>query len=122
MCGVYIVILYHSFLAIILDVIEALNHRLDAQWRWFGTCLYVTPAFMDGISSDKSNVASCMLQLVEKWLYHENGTGDLPRTWETVVLAVKHTGQGRLAEQLEQRYGVSTARATARKRKQHHYT
>ena len=41
-----------------------------------------------------------MLQLVEKWLVHDSGTGDLPRTWETVSgQAVKHTGKGQLAEQ-----------------------
>ena len=49
---------------------------------------------------------ACMLQLIEKWLAHDNGTGDLPRTWETVVQAVKNTGLGRLAEELAQRYGV----------------
>ena len=102
------------------DVLKALNHDLDARWMEFGIHLHVESAVLDGISKDKSNVASCMLQLVEKWLYHENGTGDLPRTWETVVLAVKHTGKGRLAEQLEQRYGLSTARATAGKHKQQH--
>ena len=47
-----------------------------------------------------------MLQLVEKWLAPENGTGDLPRTWETVVQAVKKTGLGRLAEELAEKHGV----------------
>ena len=117
-----IVILYHSFFAIIPDVIEALNHCLDAQWRQFGTFLHVAQPTLDCISKDNSNVASCMLQLVKKWLCHKTGTGDLPRTWKTVVQAVKHAGQGHLAEQLEQRYEVSTARATAGKRKQQHYT
>ena len=83
-----------------LDVIKALNHQLDAQWREFGTFLYVKPAVMDGISKERSNVASCLLQLVEKWLYYEDGTGDLPRTWKTVVQAVKSTGKGILAQQL----------------------
>ena len=89
-----------------LDVIKALNHQLDAQWREFGTFLYVKPAVMDGISKDKSNVASCMLLLVEKWLYCEDGTGNLPRTWKTVVQAVKDTGKGLLAQQLAEQHGV----------------
>ena len=104
------------------DVFKALNHELDHRWRQFGIHLLVAQPILDFISHNTSDAASCMLQLVEKWLCHETGTGDLPRTWKTVVQAVKHTGQGRLAEQLEQRYGVSTARATARKRKQQHYT
>ena len=85
------------------DVIGALDHELDARWREFGTHLFVKPSIMDIIDKDnKSAVVGCMLQLVEKWLAHDNGTGDLPRTWETVVQAVKKTGPGQLAEQLAQ--------------------
>ena len=88
------------------DVIEALNHDLDVQWREFGTFLHIERAILDSIDTNKSNVGDRMLQLVEKWLDHDNGTGDLPRTWKTVVQAVKNTGKGRLAEVLAQRYGV----------------
>ena len=88
------------------DVIEALNHDLDVQWREFGTFLHIERAILDSIDTNKSNVGDRMLQLVEKWLDHDNGTGDLPRTWKTVVQAVKNTGKGRLAEELAQRYGV----------------
>ena len=79
---------------------------MDAQWRVFGTFLYVQPAIMDRISKDESNVTLCMLQLVEKWLVSEKGTGDLPRTWQTVVQAVKNTGKMQLAEQLAEQHGV----------------
>ena len=86
----------------------------------FGTFLCVEYAVLKRIRMHSSDVASCMLQLVEQWLNHENGTGDLPRTWETVVQAVRDTGHGLLASLLVQQYGVSTARATAGKRKQQH--
>ena len=89
------------------EVIEALNHDLDAQWREFGTHLCVKPSSMDIIDkNNKSDAGACMLQLVEKWLVKENGTGDLPRTWVTVVQAVKKTGKGRLAEELAEQYRV----------------
>ena len=84
----------------------ALDQQLDADWRLFGTYLYVKPSVMDGISMNNSKVGLCMLQLVEKWLCHDNGTGDLPRTWQTVVQAVKHTGKGLLAEQLAEQHGL----------------
>ena len=100
---VFVTVLFFPFY---LDVLIALDHQLDAQWREFGTFLYVKPAVMDEISKDKLNVGSCMLKLVEKWLYHEDRTGDLPRTWQTVVQAVKYTGKGLLAEQLAKQYGV----------------
>ena len=89
-----------------VDVIIALKHDLDAQWREFGTHLRVEPALMDRISKDQSNVGDCMLQLLEKWLTHENGTGRLPRTWATVVQAVKDTGKALLAQTLAEQHGV----------------
>ena len=88
------------------DVIDALNHALDVQWREFGTHLHTERVTLDSIGTDNPKVGERMLQLVEKWLGHDNGTGDLPRTWETVVHAVKKTGKGRLAETLAQQYRV----------------
>ena len=61
---------------------------------------------MSGIERNRSNVTACMLQLVEKWLDHDDGTGTLPRTWKTVVQAVKDTGKGLLAQQLAEQHGV----------------
>ena len=121
MCGVYVTVLYHSFLAVILDVIEALRHLLDAQWREFGMYLCVQPAVMDGIQKeclkrkDHERNELCMVKLVEKWLDHENGTGDLPRTWETVVQTVEDTGETVLADQLARKHRLTTATTTAGK-------
>ena len=61
---------------------------------------------MNKIEQNKSDVGDRMLQLLEKWVDHEDGFGSLPRTWATVVQAVKDTGNGRLAEQLAEQYGV----------------
>ena len=95
-----------SYFVIHLDVIEALNHQLDAKWRDFGTFLRVVPHTMNSIEQDKSEVGACMLQLVEKWVCNEDGTGSLPRTWETVVQAVQGTGNRGLAQQLAKKHGV----------------
>ena len=93
-----------------LDVIKALNHQLDARWRELGTFLHVWPVIMDSINRETSNVDQCMLLLVEKWVCLQDGTGDLPRTWETVVQAVKDMGKGLLAEQLAEQHGVQLFR------------
>ena len=87
-----------------VDVIRALTHQLDAEWRKFGTFLHVEPAIMDWIEKDRTNVGARMLQLVEDWVCHKDGTGDLPRTWMTVVQAVKDMGAGALAQQLTKQY------------------
>ena len=41
-----------------------------------------------------------MLNLVTKWVSRDDDTGDLPRTWETVVKVVKASGHKQLAEEL----------------------
>ena len=87
-------------------MIEALNHILDAQWREFGTHLRVESAILDGIEKNRSNERDRMLQLVEKWLIHDSGTGDFPRTWKTVVQAVKNAGKRSLAQKLAQCHDV----------------
>ena len=51
--------------------------------------IHVDHPIMDRIDKDRTNVGACMLQLVEDWVWHKDGTGDLPRTWMTVVQAVQ---------------------------------
>ena len=89
------------------EVIEALRQQVDAKWRHFGTFLHFEPALMDTIETDNKGSTDCMLDLVTKWVTHCDGTGRLPRTWETVVKAVKGSGRGKLAEELAEKYGVT---------------
>ena len=62
-------------------MIEALNHALiRCPMRKFGTHLHIEPVILDSIATNNSNVGEHLLQLDEKGLVHDNGTGDLPRT------------------------------------------
>ena len=90
------------------DIIEALDHQLDAKWRHFGTFLRVKYQTMEAIDTgDGGNPADCMLDLLGKWTSNQAGTGALPRTWQTVVEAVKKTGFGAIAEDLAVKHGVN---------------
>ena len=55
---------------------------------------------MNTIEADHRKVSDCMLQLVSQWMTYQSKTGGRPRTWETVVKAVKDTGDGVLAEEI----------------------
>ena len=91
------------------DVIEALKGKADSKWRHFGTFLRFDPALMNTIESDHNrSVTDCMLDLVTKWVDNEEGSGDLPRTWQTVVETVRKLKDRKLAEELEKTYGVSS--------------
>ena len=49
----------------------------------------------------------CMLDLLGRWTSNQAGTGTLPRTWQTVVEAVKKTGFPVIAENLAHQHGVT---------------
>ena len=85
-------------------MIDVLDGKLDAKWRRFGTFLHVEPVIMDRIKADKSEAEDCMLQLVEDWLCMKDRTGDLPRTWKTVVQVLKGM-KVPLPEQLKEQCG-----------------
>ena len=88
------------------DILTALDHRLDAKWRHFGTFLGVEYQVLEAIQRDKGgNPEDCMLDLLSKWTSNQAGTGTLPRTWQTVVEAVHHCGDEALAQSLARKHG-----------------
>ena len=42
----------------------------------------------------------CLYNLLEAWLSEEEGTSDLPRTWDTIVTALENCSISTLAESL----------------------
>ena len=90
------------------DIVEALNHQLDAKWRHFGTFLRVDYQTMNIIETSlRGKPEDCMLDLLGRWTSNQAGTGTLPRTWQTVVEAVKSTGFPVIAENLAHQHGVN---------------
>lgn len=88
-------------------MVKALRHQVDAKWRHFGTFLYVESTLLDAIERDSRGSTDCMLDLVTKWVTHYDGTGDLPRTWQTVVDAVRDSGFRQLALELAEKHGIT---------------
>lgn len=88
------------------EVIEALRCHVDPNWQCFGVFLRVDFKLMNAIGKDNKRFSDCMLDLVTKWVIMDKGTGDLPRTWQTVVKAVMSSGYGLVAEELAKKYGV----------------
>ena len=74
------------------DITEALGNQVNADWRHFGNSLRFDSTLMDQIETDNRKSTDRMLDLVTKWVSRDDKTGDLPRTWETVIKAVKASG------------------------------
>ena len=88
-------------------MIEALNKRVDSDWHHFGNRLRFDSTLIATIKANNRECTDCMLDLVTKWVNEDEGTGDLPRTWQTVVEAVKSAGHKQLARELAEKYGVT---------------
>ena len=89
-------------------IIKALNHQLDAKWSHFGIFLGIDYQLMETIETRKrGNPEDCMLDLLGKWTSNQARTGARPRTWKTVVEAVKETGFGAIADVLALKHGVN---------------
>ena len=89
------------------EIIRALGQQVDAKWKHFGVQLSVEPTLLDAVNKDNfGNTGDCMLDLVSKWVGRLEGTGNLPRTWQTVVEAVNNAGFEQLAKYLAKKYGV----------------
>ena len=88
-------------------ILSAVEHKVDGRWKRFGISLGVDAYTIDAIAQNNKEVSDCMLQLVSQWMNKESGTGRSPRTWQTVVMAVKNTGLESLAEKLAEEYGIS---------------
>ena len=59
----------------------------------------------EGISQQKPGDPEAWLALLcSKWLSYEAGTGDKPRTWRTVLEAVRECGFPEVADQVEQSF------------------
>ena len=83
-----------------LDILSALKRTVDSKWNEFGVYLGVDSYTRDRIAADYKGATDCMLHLVSQWWTKQSGTGTRPRTWETVVKAVRDTGFGVLADEL----------------------
>ena len=87
------------------DIVRELGIKVDARWRRFGIFLEVDPELLDAIHKSKlGNSSDCMLDLVIQWVRGQEGTGDRPRTWDTVVDAVRGVGLEQLAVDIAERH------------------
>ena len=53
--------------------------------------------------SDEAIWRRCFNEQSAKWLSREGDTGDLPRTWKSVLTALKKSGFDQLASEMETR-------------------
>ena len=66
---------------------------MNAEWYEFATHLHVERNVREEVKRlCPDNVRHCFLEVTGRWLSGEAGTGECPRTWETVFDALRATG------------------------------
>ena len=80
--------------------------HLKVDWDFI---VLIEEACLDSLSrfNGQGMLKECLYHLLEEWLCKEKGTGDLPRTWDTIVTALESCGISTLAESLRKQIGLS---------------
>ena len=72
---------------------DLFGRKMCAQWKEFAVYLHVDLNTRRLISQKCQNIGEdCFKELTRRWLHSGDGTGDLPRTWKTVLKALSLTG------------------------------
>ena len=94
-------------------LVQLVGSQMCAKWNMFSLYLGVQKHVRDEVSHNCQRMAkSCFMEVVGRWLSSAGGTGDSPRTWETVFSALGDIGHAPLAEEVKQKLFQSGALAT----------
>jgi ankyrin repeat protein len=92
---------------------ESLNFHIGKcigdSWEKFATHLHIHRKVIEGVHKECSGIVrDCFVAMTRKWLHSEIGTGDLPRTWQTVCDALEKIDHPDIAEDVKETLLVET--------------
>ena len=90
--------------ALLQDIEENVVPKIASDWEQFAIYLGVEPTCIDIIRRNNAQnaVAACR-EMVRNWMTKERDTGSQPRTWDTVVQAIKRMGREDLVDELSKK-------------------
>ena len=84
-------------------LLRLVGKKMDARWEEFAIYLHVEWNVRERASRNyPSDVTLCFNEVTSRWLSGEDGTGERPRTWETVFDALRETVGPRLVEDVKE--------------------
>ena len=84
-------------------LVQLVEKIVDAKWEVFATHLRVERNVREAIHSQcHCHGTRCFSEMTSRWLSGEDGTGDLPRTWDTVFDALNLMGYPFLVEDVKE--------------------
>ena len=80
---------------------------MHSRWKEFAVHLHVETRTTDVVYKQcLAIVEECFKELTRRWLHNRDGTGELPRTWETVFEALRLTGFPLLVEDVREALSI----------------
>ena len=74
----------------LLNLHDHVVHRVAARWYHFGLVLRVEEYLLDAIkATERGNVEACCADMLRRWLRQEKATGEVERSWFSVLGAVQ---------------------------------
>ena len=87
------------------ELITRVGGRIFHKWKEFGEHLHIQPSLIEVVHKEElGRCESAFRSLCSKWLKEDNDplTGDRPRTWRTVLDAVRKSREVGAAEDVEE--------------------
>ena len=87
------------------ELITRVGGRIFHKWKEFGEHLHIQPSLIEVVHKEElGRCESAFRSLCSKWLEEGNNplTGDRPRTWRTVLDAVRKSREVGAAEDVEE--------------------
>ena len=83
------------------DLDTQLVRHIAPDWQRVGLHMGVENYILRIIEADHSHsVENACLEMFNRWLSHSEGTGDHPRIWKSVLMAVRTTGYNDLVHDI----------------------
>ena len=84
-------------------LIELVGKEIYSKWKEFAVYLGVSGNVRDAVHAQElGDPLKCFILTCSKWLKREMGTGSEPRTWKTVLQAVRKCDYPVVAERVEE--------------------
>ena len=73
----------------LLDILRLVVPIIKEKWEGVGKALEVEHAFLNTVRYNEQRADGCALELLALWSQSAAGTGSLPRTWHSLLVAVE---------------------------------
>ena len=84
------------------DLVRCAVPRVSPKWDEVGLQLDIEPYVLETVKADHSDVETQCKAMFQKWLHNGEGTGKQPRTWESVLEAVRKAVGSEVYTNIEQ--------------------